>query len=145
MAKKKKKKKALKKTEEQVKQVMNKKVRRVRKKKTRPSPDVLSGKRNSKGQLNPGFTANPNGRPRESFAELFRSALTAKQIEKKKSLIELFVEKAYDTKDPKVMLAAIDRMLPTLKSVSVTGGMSVGMLSNEEAQAIQDELRKKYE
>lgn len=98
--------------------------------------------RDGKGRLLPGgLSINPGGRKKgDSFMDEFKQAMKEVEKSKRKSLLKHFVEKAYD--DNRILVACIDRILPALKAVEISGGMDV--MDMESAQKIQEELRKRF-
>ena len=95
------------------------------------------------GRFLPGISGNPQGRKLGSgYMEEFRRVLADKEKAKKKTILGHLIERAFD--DDRVLIAVVDRMLPTLKAIEMSGSVGVGMLSDEEAQAIRDELKKNY-
>lgn len=114
-------------------------VKQEKKKKKAPG----KGRDPKNGRFLPGISGNPKGRPLGSgYIDEFKNVLAAKEKAEKKSILEHLIERAFD--DDRVLIAVVDRMLPTLKAVEMSGSVGVGMLLEEEAKAIQDELKKNY-
>lgn len=97
-------------------------------------------KRNEKGQIVAGSGANnPKGRPKGiSFMDDFRVAIQTVQRQKRVSLLEHFVSKAYE--DKRVLIACIDRLLPALKAVQGVIACVDDMMDDETAEAIRQKL-----
>jgi len=92
-----------------------------------------------------GESGNPNGRPKGSankysIADLFH-ALNKVEKKEHKSILQHYCTRAFGDDDPRVLLHLIERFLPSLKAIELSGGLDA-MLSPEAAQAIQEEIRK---
>ncbi len=105
--------------------------------------DYIRDSRNSKGQFKKGFTANPNGRPKDtSFMDEFRLALRTTEKKQRMTILEHFCAQAYT--DNRVLTACVDRMLPALKSIEGAIATFETSMTDELAKAIQDKLKERF-
>jgi len=107
---------------------------------------VPEKKKTIDGRFIPGVSDCPTGRPKGtankySIAELFHS-LEKVEKKKRKTLLTLYCERAFDDEDPRVLLHLVDRFLPALKAIEMSG--SLNAMPVEIAQAIQKILRERY-
>jgi len=84
------------------------------------------------------------GRPKakDSFMALFLQAKAEVEIAKKKSLLVHFIERAF--KNDKVLIACIDRILPALKAIEISGGDFRDSMSEEMIAQIQKKLSDRF-
>lgn len=104
--------------------------------------------RNNKGQFGPGNLANPDGRPvgsanRYAIADLFHALLGVEE-QKKKKLLTLYCERAFSDESPQVLLHLIERFLPALKALELSGTIETGP-SQEDCERIREILRGNFE
>lgn len=94
------------------------------------------------GKFLPGTGGNPLGRPRgTSFMDTFKLALKEVEKEKRKSLLRHFIEQAYV--DNRVLIAAIDRILPALQSIAFAGVVGP-LMTDEECESIRETLKTRF-
>jgi len=73
--------------------------------------------RDKKGRFGANNNANPNGRPKKPEIEALRKAIKAAEKGKDKTLLQHFVETAYE--DKTVLVALMRKLLPDLRSADV--------------------------
>jgi hypothetical protein len=113
---------------------------RAKKGKRKPDPP---GVKRERGTLIKGTASlNPQGRPRgHSFLDELRTAMTTVEKEKRRTLLEQFCRRAYES--DRVLCSLVDRLVPALRSMEFTG--AAGDMSNEMAAAIREAMRKRFE
>lgn len=98
--------------------------------------------RKKDGQFKKGVSGNPAGSkkgPRRQGQLL--AAIEAVETKRGDNWLEHQIEKSYD--DVALATAILARLHPSLKAIEMSGGISTIML-DEEAKAIQDELKKNH-
>ena len=103
--------------------------------------------RNSLGRFLPGNVANPDGRPKGSanryaIADLFHALLGVEE-QKRKKLLTLYCERAFSDESPTVMLHLVERFLPSLRAVELSGDLESGKKSPEELQQMIDDYNER--
>lgn len=85
----------------------------------------MTVERDKKGRWKKGTAPNPKGRPKGSTNKIpwsdLQKALKEVEKEKGKTLIKHFIERAFD--DDGVMVSAMKKMLPDLKSIDIEGSI----------------------
>ena len=112
-----------------------------KKKKTVLPPDA----RKKNGQFKKGVSGNPAGMPpgtRSKIPELM-AAIEAVQERRGDNWLQHQIEKSYE--DTTLATAIMGRLHPSLKAIEMSGKMEVGRMSEEEAEKIRQELKKKYD
>jgi len=124
---------------------------KIRRKTSKP---VRSGKKQAKhtippedrrtnGQFKKGVSGNPAGGPKGgSKRDELRAAIERVETKIGKNWLEHQIKKSFD--DVPLAIAILARLQPSLKAIEMLGAMGVGKLPEEEAKAIQEELRKNY-
>jgi hypothetical protein len=80
----------------------------------------MAVERGESGRWKKGQSGNPKGRkPGISEKDLLREAIEKVEKTKNKSLLELFVERAYV--EDRVLIALVDRLIPKLTAQEITG------------------------
>ena len=139
---KRKKKKVVSKRKNPDKQVLSRTKKKTSKKKLSKKKKKRSKiARDSQGRWPKGTSGNAKGRPAGTSATDYAlNALRKVERETGKNLLEHLFKQAL--KDNKVLPKAVSFVVPTLKSVAVSG-IDEGGMSDEEAKEIQDELRSR--
>lgn len=96
----------------------------------------------------PGQSGNPGGRPkgckdRYSILQLFK-ALDRVEEKKRQKLLEKYCERAFTDKDPRVLLHLIDRFLPAMRSVDLTGSVLLNEMDQETAAVISERFKDRF-
>ena len=115
--------------------------------KKKPDNNRVLLERNDKGQFKPGFSANPAGRPvgsanKYSVADLFHCLLGVEEVQQKR-LLEHYCTRAFTDESPTVMLHLIERFLPSLRAVELSGDLESGKKSPEELQQMIDDYNER--
>lgn len=117
---------------------------------SRMSPGVIMAKakkkvikRNKKGYFVKGGCPNPAGRPPVGSTKLDELLKSISRVEskKKKKWLDHIVEKSYT--DTALAVAILNRMIPVLKAIEISGSLSAGM-SEEMAKSIQKQLKTRF-
>ena len=134
------------KTKKQIKNIKSKSlpIKKNNSKKETKKQIVGNGIRGKDGKLFAGVVLNPKGRPKGSankysIKDLFHELRKVEKKEKK-TLLTKYCERAFHDDDSRVLLHLIDRFLPALKSMELSGEVGVGSISDEKAASIQKEL-----
>lgn len=110
--------------------------------KGRKKPVKHANGRNGRGQFLKGVSGNPNGASKGWISYRAEFDAILRDVEKKtgKKILRLFIERAYE--DPKVMMAVVDKMLPSLKSVEMTDAISD--MDDREAKNIRKRMKERF-
>lgn len=126
-----------------------KKNNRSKKKTTTRETTANCSMKQAAARFKPGQSGNPAGKKKGtknkySIADLFHSLQKVEKKEKQ-TLLTKYCERAFRDDDPRVMLHLIERFLPALRAIEMSGDIGIGMLPQEALKSIQEELRNNYD